>query len=126
MINDGELNETFFLLVLFLAFSSTSNAVEQYWTEQIKGVNHACYSPGFWTMIRGTRTCSPYNGDTPPDSRTLRVAAVAPKDELQNYAEANRKIQEFRMARYSAKKVENLEKGMADLFPCSQFSIQIS
>jgi hypothetical protein len=114
----------FFLLVLFLAFSSTSNAVEQYWTEQIKGVNHACYSPGFWAMIRGTRTCSPYNGDTPPDSRTLRVAAVAPKDELQNYAEANRKIQEFRMARDSAqKKVENLEKGMADLFPCSQFSI---
>lgn len=112
-------------VLFFLAFPLTSNALEQFWTQQINGKNHACYSPGFWAMIRGTRTCVPYDGDSPPDSRALRVAAVAPKDELQNYNDANSKVQEFRAARDSAqKKVEALEKGMLDLFPCNQFSTQ--
>jgi len=111
------------LVGLLLTLSSKSHAFEQYWTEEINGVDHACYSPGFWAMIRGTRTCAPYSGNSPPDARALRVAAVTPKEEMQNYSDANRKVQEFRAARDSTqKKVETLEKGLSDLFPCNQFT----
>jgi hypothetical protein len=96
-----------------------AQALEQYWTEERNGVNHACYSPGFWAMIGGNRTCAPYSGDTPPDRRALRVQAVAPADELRNYTEVTRRIEAMQRERATTQRnIQEIETRISGLNPC--------
>jgi hypothetical protein len=106
----------YLMFLTALILSSKALALEQYWIEEKNGVRHACYSPGFWAMIGGTRQCSPFNGETPPDRNALRVAATAPPEERVNYDAAQQRITAARAERTAIERnIRDIERSIGNL-----------
>jgi hypothetical protein len=109
-------------VLLVLGFASNAMALEQYWIEEKDGRRQACYSPGFFAMLGGNRTCAPFNGNTPPDRNALRIAAAAPED-IPNYQATGERITTtrngLRAAETRVNEINQTVERMAANHPCS-------